>query len=539
MRYERLYSLDHERSALTGGLPVHRRRRLDHSGVSEVVGTILILLITVIIFSSITLWVHTLPAPTSREAVSFDGHLAGSYINLYHLGGADLHEGGTRIYLTIDNTTEVLETRGTFCDGFGCREYGVEGSDATWNIGERWSLQSGSIPEDAQVSVMIVDIERGLVLWAKPLLGVNDSMRPVFLDKWVDSDDSTTTRDPVKVNDTFALYAKVVDPDSDLNAQSVWAYLTFLSIPVQLVDDGTLGDRKPGDGIFSHSLNYKAAQSWDGGIIILNATDMEGNEMGSRLILQIAQPGPTGPQGPQGRIEGEFWEYIGANQIDLDDIFWTHGGEGASPSHWHPITRTSKAHTESNDGMIWHIIMNNHGNRTFFPEGYSGIYLEIEGSAKFFYLMRNDTSHYTVNTGDINDFWYDGDYALDVNLDDQQEGGKKLDLKFSAKAPGDSAFEPIGVGSRTAWVFVSVTGIQGPLDKTLQQIADEYCGGGEVQVGCYNPAAYLYDGTEWETRWAGGLIPFISFYIFSKGEGTSCSWPPPVPAWYGGSASCP
>ena len=529
------------------------RKRLDHRGVSEVIGTILILLITVIIFSSITLWVHTLPAPTAREDISFDGHLAGNYsagswngayVNLNHVGGGDLHEGSTRIYLTIDSTTEVLKTRGTFFDGFNVKEYGVEGSDTTWNIGETWSYLNESIPEDAQVSVIVVDLERGVILWQKALLGVNESRRPIFLDKWVDSDPSTATRDPVKVNDTFALYAKVVDPDSDLNAQSVWAYLTFGPLGplgyTQLLDNGnaTVGDKVAGDGIFSRSLAYPANASWDGGIIILNATDMEGNEMASRLILQIARPGPSGPQGPQGRIEGEFWEYIGANQIDLDDIFWTHGGEGTSPTHWHPISRTSKAHTDSS-GMIWHIIMNNHGNRTFFPEGYSGILLDIEGSTKFFYLMRNDTSAYTVNTGDMNDFWYDADYALDVNLDDQQVGGKKLDLKFSAKAPGGSAFEPIGVGSRTAWVFVSVTGIQGPLDKTLQHIADQYCGGGEVQLACYNPADYLYDGTEWETRWAGGLIPFISFFIFSKGVGTSCNWPPPVPVWYGGSTSCP
>ncbi len=533
-----------------------RKKPFDHSGVSEVIGTILVLLITVILFSTIILWVYTIPTPSASGRVSFDGGLEGiyvagdwdgAYINLTHLGGDDLFEGPTRIYLTIDDQTEVLRTRGEFYDidnGY-YNYYGVDGSDATWNIGEMWSYRSNKtlIKKSAAVSVMVVDLDKGLVLWNEALLGVAGDQAPIFLDKWVDSDNSTATRDPVKVNDTFALYAKVVDPDSDLNAQSVWAYLTFLTSEdlryTQLLDNGntSVGDRVPGDGIFSRSLAYQANASWDGGIIILNATDMEGNEMVSRLILQIAQPGPPGPPGPQGQIEGELWEFIGSNQIDLNAVFWTHGGEGANPGHWHPIFRTSNAHTQSG-GMIWHIVMNNHGNRTFFPGGYSGILLDVPGSPNFFYLMRNDTSPYTVNTGDIDGFWYDEDYVLDVNLDDQQKGGKKLDLKFSAKAPGGSAFEPIGTKDRTAWVFVSVTGVMGPLDKTLQQIADQYCGGGEVQLLCYDPADYLYDGTEWETRWAGGLIPFISFYIFSTGDGTSCEWPPPVPVWYGGSASC-
>ncbi|MFQ5838642.1 MAG: type IV pilin, partial [Thermoplasmata archaeon] len=46
-----------------GGPVVLKRRRFDDSGVSEVVGTILVLLITVIIFSSIIVWVYSIPTP--------------------------------------------------------------------------------------------------------------------------------------------------------------------------------------------------------------------------------------------------------------------------------------------------------------------------------------------------------------------------------------------------------------------------------------------------------------------------------------------
>jgi hypothetical protein len=299
-----------------GGAVVLRKRRFDRSGVSEVVGTILVLLITVIIFSSIIVWVYTIPTPTSKDRVSVDGQLSGiyvggawkgAYINLTHQGGDDLVEGSTRVFLTINNKTEVLGTKGTIFDGVSVKEYGVEGPDSTWSIGETWTYLNESIPEGAQVSVLVVDIDRGIVLWSKDLLGAAGSQAPIFLDKWVDSDPATNTRDPVKPDDKFTLYAKVMDPDSDLNPESVWAYLTFgfNGTPlgyVQLVDNGDsiAGDKVANDGIFTRALSNKAQKSWDGGIIILNATDTGGRETETRLILKVIDTGTstTATSGP-------------------------------------------------------------------------------------------------------------------------------------------------------------------------------------------------------------------------------------------------
>ncbi len=296
-----------------------RKKPFDHSGVSEVVGTILVLLITVIIFSTIILWVYTIPTPSASGRVSFDGGLDGvyvagvwngAYINLTHLGGDDLFEGPTRIYLTIDNQTEVLRTKGEICDDIDCpRDYGVDGSDATWNIGEMWSYRSNEsiITESATVSVMVVDLDRGIVLWNEALLGVAGDQAPIFLDKWVDAAPTTATRDPVKPGDKFTIFAKVIDPDSDLNVKSVWAYLTFgfngtpLGGPIQLLDDGNrfVGDKVASDGIYTRSLGLKAQKSWDGGIMILNATDDGGRETKTRLVLKVVDTGTssqvTGP----------------------------------------------------------------------------------------------------------------------------------------------------------------------------------------------------------------------------------------------------
>ena len=275
-------------------------------------------MITVIIFSTIVLWVFTLPTPRAGVNIAFNGFLSGNYVGgiwnganveLEHLGGQDLHEGRIRVYLTIDNSTEVLKTTGTFFDGKSVKPYGVEGPDATWSVGERWAYQNETIPQDATVSVMVVDLERGLILWRKPLLGAAGERAPIFLDKWVDPAPTTATRDPVKPGDKFTILAKVIDPDSDLNPDSVWAYLTFGigGVPlgyVQLRDDGNpvVGDLVAGDGIYTRTLSNEAKKKWDGGIIILNATDDGGRATQTRLVLKVLDTGTSSQVGGPGGL---------------------------------------------------------------------------------------------------------------------------------------------------------------------------------------------------------------------------------------------
>jgi flagellin-like protein len=292
------------------------RRPLDHRGVSEVIGTILILLITVILFSTIVVWVFTLPTPRAASNVGIEGTLQwryvdgsgpGAYVNLTHLGGDDLLDTNTRIYLTIDNQTHTFRTRGSHFDGVPpVKQYGVNGPDVHWNIGETWIYVNETIPQTARISVLVVDVVRGTVVWDAVLLGAGGARSPIFLDKWVDPAPQTATRDPVKPGDKFTIFAKVIDPDADLNVESVWAYLTFGfdGTPLgytQLLDDGNplVGDQVAGDGIFTRSLSYKAQKNWDGGIIILNATDAGGLETQTRLVLKVLDTGTTSQvQGP-------------------------------------------------------------------------------------------------------------------------------------------------------------------------------------------------------------------------------------------------
>src|SRR5437762_13428521 len=82
--------------------------REDESGVSEVIGTILILAMTVVLFSTIIIWVTNIPVPTAQSRLVLEstmnplgvGFASGVNITVRHLGGDRLQLGPTRAYVT-------------------------------------------------------------------------------------------------------------------------------------------------------------------------------------------------------------------------------------------------------------------------------------------------------------------------------------------------------------------------------------------------------------------------------------------------------
>src|SRR3990172_13115903 len=97
------------------------------NGVSEVIGTILILAMTVLLFASIIVWVSAIPTPSASIRIDMDGALAPFYDNngvwdganftARHRGGETLFAPETRVFFTVERagsfTTEMLNTRGS------------------------------------------------------------------------------------------------------------------------------------------------------------------------------------------------------------------------------------------------------------------------------------------------------------------------------------------------------------------------------------------------------------------------------------------
>src|SRR5437870_13405046 len=79
-----------------GGQSMKVILREDESGVSEVIGTILILAMTVVLFSTIIIWVTNIPTPTAQSRLDMESTMnpaivggveVGVNITGRHLGG--------------------------------------------------------------------------------------------------------------------------------------------------------------------------------------------------------------------------------------------------------------------------------------------------------------------------------------------------------------------------------------------------------------------------------------------------------------------
>src|SRR5437867_4352725 len=307
--------------------PPRRCLRQDRNAVSEVIGTILILGMTVSLFSVIIIWVASIPPPTASTRLELDGTLTplktpgglwdGVNVTIAHRGGEELGYPGTRVYLTITKasglrTVEILRTKGTVAWGPNAgTPYGlIDGRDNTWSIGERWSITNKTVAATDTIRAAVVDVLKSTILWSEDILGPAGSHPPLFLEKWADGKPDTSRIDTPLTLQPFAIYARVFDDDGNL--QSVNATLTIFygtpdpcKTPQRMYDDGTNGDLVKGDGIWTlqRECMVPTNLSWDGSIVLFSATDGTFVTT-SRMTLQV-DLGPAGEQsGPGFKLTG-------------------------------------------------------------------------------------------------------------------------------------------------------------------------------------------------------------------------------------------
>lgn len=198
-------------------------------GVSEVLGTILILALTVTLFSSIFFFVNTFPKPATQPSSQFQGQLYYSYASkgthtwvnvsnvvITHLGGPTIYNYNTIIYVVSQahpqNTTATYTlTSG----GLGA------GSGASWGTGQVWNLSlvnAGvhlAIPDNITVTI----VAGGLVVYRQTLPGSNPTIPPVF------DQEGTSPGSPV-VNSPFSIYVQITDPFLPTTSHKVYLNIT-------------------------------------------------------------------------------------------------------------------------------------------------------------------------------------------------------------------------------------------------------------------------------------------------------------------------
>jgi len=535
--------------------------REDESGVSEVIGTILILAMTVVLFSTIIIWVTNIPVPTAQSRLDMESTMNPVYagaveigvnITVRHLGGDRLQPGPTRVYVTSQRGTSPPVTDVVLLHPYngalGTPSGLVDGSDSVWDAGERWAYKSFSLRSTDAITITVVDLTKSTVEWRSAINASTGARPPVFVEKWADGIPSTSGIDAVNEHLGFAIYAKVVDPDNDLNPNSVYANLSIwfgtgnaCEQAQKMRDDGVSPDRVAGDGIFSFGNSVCVNPpfpnlNWDGSIILLNATDMKNNKATSRLVLTVQQ---SSVGGGSGSTNPALWQYLGFVQVIPNGMFVTNlsDAQGYDTTNLYLPYRQTRGMFNGNGGALFHLKLSNHGNRTVFFDGFTAMAFDsIVGNAAqplcsatvgtpcSVFILKPVNPNVAANGGGL--ACYPGDpgppavcasvqgkfaYAavVDINPSNQDGGGLATELFLAAKNPYQTNWALSFTNAGSYKITIIVSGIAGPSGMTYGQIITRWGAN-------YNPYTHLNDADlTTRTYWYSQLIEYASINVYT------------------------
>lgn len=264
----------------------NKRIGRSRSGVSDIIGNLLILAITVTLFSSIMFYVANMPEPAQATFTDLEPSLSNVqddstiWVNVTHKGGQTLKGWSTGIYIFVNGT---LQPELSVDDG---------GVGEDWKTGEVWRYAVPFQNEITGLSIMIVDKDTNSIVWQTDLLGgvTNIQLPPIIGTRY-------TSPSPGLENRSMALYVQVMDPNGD-EITGVHADMTALGLGVKSLT-------KVSKNLYTVDISDKAKFIWDNRKIIISATDDTG--LSSRALMTIrVNPASSGGGGGGGGGTGEF-----------------------------------------------------------------------------------------------------------------------------------------------------------------------------------------------------------------------------------------
>ncbi|MFA5313503.1 MAG: FG-GAP-like repeat-containing protein, partial [Methanomassiliicoccales archaeon] len=270
------------------------KRRSKKSGVSDIIGNLLILAMTVVLFSSVLFYVNSMPGPDNETYADFSYELtpgsSTTILNVTKSGGETLNDGAIAIALIINDVNSLY----TISDG---------GVGETWDLGEKWSITIGQVFDaDDTVEMMIIDNVENNVVWTNTLLGsgADATYAPVITDKGL-------MTSPSYVGDTVYFYCKIVDLDGDLVASSVTVDLSALSpAPSPAVFSMTYQSASGyyvSDAGLTLTADSTGAPNWNRETVLFSAQDEEDNSVQASYMLTIYKESGGQDQ------HGPYWDW--------------------------------------------------------------------------------------------------------------------------------------------------------------------------------------------------------------------------------------
>ena len=248
-----------------------RKSWSDASGVSEVIGNILILMITVILFSTIIFYVQQMPVPSQTTKTSFaaSATFSAGYtranLTVTNIGGEPLPTPDVAIIVELDgvNTLYNLTADPTW-------------TAARWTMGKPWTIELTGTTSSSTIVVTVYDRGHDSIVWTSQVTGGIGGRPPSIGQRYADAKPETPTPDPVREGNDFKLFVTITDPDNDLNTTNgIW-------IDSSSVEPGNT-TRQP-DRIMGSVCEWyfdasdKTATELDGKVIMIYAWDQQAHK---------------------------------------------------------------------------------------------------------------------------------------------------------------------------------------------------------------------------------------------------------------------
>jgi FlaG/FlaF family flagellin (archaellin) len=265
-----------------------RRLRESHKGVSEIIGTILTVSITVILFAGIMLYVGTMPQPKGTTSTSFAGQttyndVSGTtFINITQMGGQQLDKSDTMVIITVDGSQ-----LGPFTLAQG-QLY------QNWAPGLTWAYSQPGIAQTANVQALIYQKSVGDVIWQGSVSDSDAARMPVISNKgmW---DGNYVYNSPIFNNQTvhfFVLFASTQDIEYlDTSSVTMDGSSIGLSSSIHLVKDPS------NQFMYYTSTTYTSQYVWTGHRVsfTFTTTDARDGPVVYSVLNVLANPsGETG-----------------------------------------------------------------------------------------------------------------------------------------------------------------------------------------------------------------------------------------------------
>jgi FlaG/FlaF family flagellin (archaellin) len=144
-----------------------RRPRNDSSGVSEAIGTIMLLAIAIALIGVFAAWVETVPDLPEHKKITinftYDDSTAGELtIDIEHLGGDALFSDETEIRIT--QSLPIFQSyQLDFTDSKT-----PDLRDGNWDIGDHWNYTLTGLAPQAKLEIKIIDIAGDRILLSLP-----------------------------------------------------------------------------------------------------------------------------------------------------------------------------------------------------------------------------------------------------------------------------------------------------------------------------------------------------------------------------------